>query len=75
MQTCGKGGQKGPGARFGENLGVEQWLSLLDILRLWRLFEPASPIVVSATPSTRALGLGGGILEYGLSGSPLSGSC
>lgn len=32
---------------FGENLRTEQWLSLLDLLRLWRLWEPSAPIIVS----------------------------
>lgn len=32
---------------FGENLLSEQWLSLLDLLRLWRLWEPSAPIIVS----------------------------
>ena len=34
--------------RFGENLRAEQWLNLLDLLRLWRLWEPSAPIIVSA---------------------------
>ena len=38
-------------ARFGENLRSEQWLSLLDLLRLWRLWEPSAPIIVSACGS------------------------
>ena len=32
---------------FGENLRPEQWLNLLDLLRLWRLWEPSAPIIVS----------------------------
>jgi len=35
-------------SRFGENLRPEQWLNLLDLLRLWRLWEPSAPIIVSA---------------------------
>lgn len=32
---------------FGEDLRFTQWLSLLDLLRLWRLWEQVAPIIVS----------------------------
>ena len=32
---------------FGSDLRLSQWLSLLDLLRLWRIWAPCSPIIVS----------------------------